>query len=36
VRLIALSAGEHIPPAVARITGISETMVRDGMDARLA
>src|SRR5437868_5396557 len=36
VRLIALSDGEHIPPAVARITGISEPMTRDGVNARLA
>jgi DNA polymerase III subunit epsilon len=36
VRLIALSDGTHIPPAVARITGISEAMVRDGVDAQLA
>jgi DNA polymerase III subunit epsilon len=31
--LIALSADEKIPPAVARITGISEAMVRAGADA---
>jgi DNA polymerase III subunit epsilon len=30
--LIALSRGEKIPPAVARITGISEPMMRDGAD----
>jgi DNA polymerase-3 subunit epsilon len=36
VRLIALSDGEHIPPAVARITGISGAMARDGIDAHLA
>ncbi|HET7188180.1 MAG TPA: GIY-YIG nuclease family protein [Gemmatimonadaceae bacterium] len=36
VRLIALPDGEHIPPAVARITGISEAMARDGIDARFA
>ena len=36
VHLIAPSDGEHIPPAVARITGISESMVREGIDARLA
>ena len=36
VRLIALSDGEHIPPAVARMTGISEPMVRDGVDAHVA
>jgi DNA polymerase III subunit epsilon len=31
--LIALSSDEKIPPAVARITGISEPMMRDGADA---
>ena len=31
--LIAISQGEKIPPAVARITGISEPMIRDGADA---
>lgn len=36
VHLIAPSDGERIPPAVARITGISESMVREGIDARLA
>jgi DNA polymerase-3 subunit epsilon len=36
VRLIAFSDGEHIPPAVARMTGISEAIVRDGVDAQLA
>src|SRR5207245_8094205 len=30
--LIALSRDEKIPPAVARITGISEPMMRDGAD----
>lgn len=30
VRLIALSNGTQIPPAVVQITGISEAMVRDG------
>ena len=35
-RLIALPEGERIPPAVARITGISERMLRAGVDARLA
>lgn len=32
-RLIALPNGERIPPAVARLTGISERMVQDGVDA---
>jgi DNA polymerase III subunit epsilon len=36
VHLIALSRDEKIPPAVARITGISESMMRDGVDAHLA
>jgi DNA polymerase-3 subunit epsilon len=35
-RLIALPAGERIPPAVARLTGISEQMVHDGVDAQVA
>src|SRR5215208_1825968 len=30
--LILLPDGEQIPPAVARITGISERMMRDGVD----
>ena len=34
--LIALPDGERIPPAVARITGISERMVWNGVDAHLA
>src|SRR6185295_6091849 len=34
--LIALSRDEKIPPAVARITGISESMMRDGVDSHLA
>ena len=34
--LIALPDGEQIPPAVARITGISEHMVRSGVDGRCA
>jgi DNA polymerase-3 subunit epsilon len=34
--LIALSRDEKIPPAVARITGISEPMMRDGVDPNLA
>jgi DNA polymerase-3 subunit epsilon len=32
-RLIALPDGEHIPDAVMRLTGISERMARDGVDA---
>jgi hypothetical protein len=32
-RLIALPDGEHIPAAVMRLTGISERMARDGVDA---
>jgi DNA polymerase-3 subunit epsilon len=36
VRLIALPNGERIPPAVARLTGISEEMAQDGLDARVA
>jgi DNA polymerase-3 subunit epsilon len=35
-RLIALPDGAHIPPAVARLTGISERMSRDGVDAHIA
>ena len=35
-RLIALPNGEHIPDAVARLTGISERMVQDGVDAQVA
>jgi DNA polymerase-3 subunit epsilon len=34
--LVALPIGASIPPAVARITGISEPMVRDGVDPDLA
>ena len=34
--LITLPDGEQIPPAVARITGISERMMRDGVDGHLA
>jgi DNA polymerase-3 subunit epsilon len=34
--LIALPEGEHIPPAVARITGISEHMMRRAVDGRRA
>src|SRR5262245_42213912 len=35
-RLIALPHGEHIPAAVMRLTGISEPMSQDGVDARVA
>jgi DNA polymerase-3 subunit epsilon len=35
-RLIALPNGEHIPPAVRRLTGISEVMAQDGVDAHVA
>jgi DNA polymerase-3 subunit epsilon len=35
-RLIVLPDGEHIPPPVARITGISEHMMRDAVDAHVA
>jgi DNA polymerase-3 subunit epsilon len=35
-RLIALPNGERIPPAVARLTGISEQMAQDGVDAHVA
>jgi DNA polymerase III subunit epsilon len=35
-RLIALPNGGHIPAAVARLTGISEGMVQDGVDAHVA
>ncbi len=35
-RLIALPDGEHIPPAVMRLTGISEPMAQDGVDAHVA
>jgi DNA polymerase III subunit epsilon len=34
--LIALPDGEQIPPAVARITGISEPMLRDAVERHLA
>ena len=34
--LIALPDGEPLPPAVSRITGISEPMTRSGVDARHA
>ena len=36
VRLIALPNGERIPPAVARLTGISERMAQDGVDRCVA
>src|SRR5215471_12887645 len=35
-RLIALPKGERIPPTVARLTGISERMAQDGVDAHVA
>ena len=35
-RLIALPNGGRIPPAVARLTGISERMAQDGVDAHVA
>jgi DNA polymerase-3 subunit epsilon len=35
-RLIALPHGEHIPAAVSRLTGISERMSQDGVDAQVA
>jgi len=35
-RLIALPDGAHVPPAVARLTGISETMAKDGVDPHAA
>ena len=35
-RLIALPNGQRIPPAVARLTGISERMVQDGVAADVA
>jgi DNA polymerase-3 subunit epsilon len=35
-RLIALPDGEHIPAAVMRLTGISELMAQDGVDAQVA
>jgi DNA polymerase III subunit epsilon len=35
-RLIALPDGERIPPAVARLTGISERMAQEGVDAAVA
>src|SRR4030095_14708896 len=34
-RLIALPNGERIPHAVARLTGISERMAQDGVDAHV-
>jgi DNA polymerase III subunit epsilon len=35
-RLIALPNGEHIPPAVTRLTGISEPIAQSGVDAHVA
>jgi DNA polymerase-3 subunit epsilon len=35
-RLIALPHGEHIPAVVMRLTGISERMAQDGVDAHVA
>jgi DNA polymerase-3 subunit epsilon len=35
-RLIALPNGERIPPAVARLTGISDRMAQDGIEAHAA
>jgi DNA polymerase III subunit epsilon len=35
-RLIALPNGERIPPAVKRLTGISDRMAQDGVDAHIA
>ena len=35
-RLIALPAGQRIPPTVARLTGISQRMSQDGIEARVA
>jgi DNA polymerase-3 subunit epsilon len=35
-RLIALPNGQHIPAAVMRLTGISERMLQDGVDAQVA
>jgi DNA polymerase-3 subunit epsilon len=32
-RLIRLPEGEHVPPAVARITGITDRLLRDGIPA---
>jgi DNA polymerase-3 subunit epsilon len=34
--LIALSADESIPPAVTRITGLSQSMMREGVDPQFA
>src|SRR5262245_47877992 len=36
VRLIALPHGEHIPAAVTRLTGTSERMSQNGVDAQVA
>ena len=35
-RLITLPDGEHIPPAVSRVTGITDRMAADGIEASLA
>ena len=35
-RLITLPNGERIPPAVARLTGISDRMAQDGIEAHVA
>jgi DNA polymerase-3 subunit epsilon len=35
-RLIAIPDGEHIPAAVTRLTGISERVSQDGVDAHMA
>ena len=35
-RLIALPNGERIPPAVKRLTGISDRMAQDGVAAHIA
>ncbi|HEX6508760.1 MAG TPA: hypothetical protein VF221_14115, partial [Chloroflexota bacterium] len=35
-RLIALPSGERIPRAVARLTGISDRMSQNGIDAQVA
>ena len=35
-RLVALPEGEHVPAAVVRLTGISDRMAHDGIDAHVA
>lgn len=35
-RLITLPNGEHIPPAVTRVTGITDWMARDGVEPSIA